>query len=138
MNFTSFTFKQTIDENLRKACKVCEEVLLVLHNLTDISTLEYMPEVAQTLNRIGSFDARTKAMSIYRRLVETSPQKYLPDLVSTLTNQAVFYQKVVPQKGISIIYAEEAISHRSSLKNDPNACSYIKKAEEVLRRWNEE
>ncbi|MDR2118693.1 MAG: hypothetical protein LBP25_04070 [Tannerellaceae bacterium] len=148
MIFTCFTVPKEPDAEFVKASSVCEGVLLVMHDLADINTLEHLPEIARTLNRLGYLhkhkyncpqeaNVYEKILQIRRKLVKTSPKAYLPDLVSTLTNLAIFYQEDVPNREKSIQYAKEAVSYRSSLEHLPEVRRYMEQAEEVLRRWNE-
>jgi tetratricopeptide (TPR) repeat protein len=106
----------------------------------------YLPDLAATLNRLGSVDqvqqrldeARQhfeEAVKIYRPLAQQSPERYLPDLAGTLSNLGLT-ARLQKQLADSRVYYTEAMNiYRNLAQHDP--ARYASNAARVEARLQE-
>ena len=105
------------------------------------------PSRAMTLNNLGvlqkdknEFEDALKlykeALEIYRKLAQSNPQTYLPDVAVTLINLSIFYQGSQPDKEASVKYAMEALKILTPfLERVPYTQQYAQTARQVLQDW---
>jgi len=105
------------------------------------------PTRAGTLNNLGNLQrdknefedalkSYKEALEIRRKLAQSNPQSYLPDVAMTLINLSIFYQKCQPDKDVSVQYAMEALKILTPfLGKAPYTQQYAQRARQVLQDW---
>ena len=77
-----------------------------------------------------------EALKIYRQLAKENPNAYLPKVAMTLNNLAMFYQDDVPNKKLSLKYANETVEALDKCNNTPFVREQLEKAKWVIEKWN--
>ncbi|MBU6391865.1 MAG: tetratricopeptide repeat protein [Planctomycetes bacterium] len=105
------------------------------------------PTRAMTLNNLGNLQqdknefedalkSYKEALEIRRKLAQSNPQTYLPNVAMTLINLSIFYQKGQPDKDVSVQYAMEALKILTPfLEGAPYTQQYAQRARQVLQDW---
>ena len=105
------------------------------------------PTRATTLNNLGTLQKNKnefedalksykEALEIRRKLAQSNPQTYLPNVAMTLINLSIFYQGSQPDKEASVQYAMEALKIVTPfLERVPYTQRYVQTARQVLRNW---
>ena len=138
-------------ENYPQAKKEHDEALEIRRKLAQEKPKVYLPDVATTLNNLANVHADIndyylhlqaekeydEALEIRRKLAQENPKAYLPDVATTLNNLAVFYQNNVPNKELSLQYANEAIETLDQCNDTPFVGELRKKTERVIQNWQQ-
>ncbi|MBW1649160.1 MAG: hypothetical protein JRJ44_00520 [Deltaproteobacteria bacterium] len=107
-------------------------------SVNSFKTAENLFDYAYFLQKHNQFNKALplyeEALQIYRKLAESNPQVYLPDIARTLNNMSMFYIESKPNRDKSITCAQEALDILLSFPNKTHAVQqYIEKAKELLR-----
>ncbi|GHV52206.1 hypothetical protein FACS1894181_15090 [Bacteroidia bacterium] len=122
------------------------EALKTYRELAAKNPQAYLPYVAMTLNNLGALHwnnnnypqaeaSYAEALQIRRELAGTNPQAYLPDLGCTLGNLSELYKDGIPNKTLSLQYANEAIEVLNRCNDTPFVQELRKGALKVIAYW---
>ena len=80
--------------------------------------------------------AYDEALHIYRRLTDTNPDTYLPDVAMAAVNLSILYQNNMPDREKSLAYASEALAAAGPFVEVLPACQeYAHAALQVVEAW---
>lgn len=129
------------------ASKGYEEALKIYRDLAEENPKAYLPDVATTLNNLANLHSDNteyekaseeyeEALKIYRNLVKENPKAYLHYMANTLNNLAILYQDDIPNKILSLKYANEAIEVIGKCNNTPFVRKLLERAKRIIEIWN--
>ena len=118
--------------DFKKAKTLYEKVLQELRELSKQNPEAYKPDVAMTLNNLGTLFKNTnklkqaqdyyeEALEIRRELAEQNPEAYKPDVAMTLNNLGILHKNTNDLKQAQDYYEEALEIYRDLAKQNPEA-----------------
>ena len=125
-----------------------KEALEIRRKLANENPKTYLPNVARALNNLANLHRDIKkypkaeeeykeALEIRRKLASENPKAYLPNVATTLNNLAEFYQDNVPNKELSLQYANEAIEALDKCNDTPFVREVRESVEQIIKKWQQ-
>jgi len=74
----------------------------------------------------------TEALEIYSKLSKDNPQAYNPYVALTLNNLAILYISDIPNKELSLKYANMALDILSKCNDTPSVRKELEKAKKII------
>lgn len=123
-----------------------QEALTIRKKLAVKNPDAYLPNVAMTLNNLGILYMNNnecsqaealyqEALTIRKRLAVKNPDAYLPNVAETLTNLSIIYLDDLPNKKLSLQYANETIEVVGKCNNTPYIQRQLYKAQKIIEYW---
>jgi len=120
-----------------------KEALEIYRTLSDSNPQAYLPDVAKSLNNLANLHSKTgdfqkaleeykESLKILKTLAVSNPQVYLPYVAETLNNLSSLHISGIPNKELSLKYANEALDILSKCNDTPSVREQLEKAVKII------
>ena len=124
----------TLPDRFEQTIACFEQSLKAAHTVEN--TFEYAYFLEQHNQFTSALPWYQEALGIHRRLAETNPQTYLPDVAMTAMNLSIFYLQASPDRERSLALAREALAAALPFEEMlPSAQNYVRITLQVVEAW---